>query len=147
MLEKLRQFKRPAWLGFLDSAPARYVIDALLLAVGAVLLSAWLNLQYPIPIKASTHLRVAVEVPVLFALLALAQRFGLKLRWWFFAPLALLALLARLFTTADNVSHRFLFRDFRVPLDLHLVPEFFRLMYDTPRCSCWPCCSAWSWST
>jgi hypothetical protein len=74
---------------------------------------------------------VALEVPVAFALLALAQRFGLRLRWWFFVPLALVALLARLFMTADNVSHRFLFRDFRVPLDLHLVPEFFRLMYDT----------------
>jgi hypothetical protein len=131
MLEKLRQLKRPAWLGFLDSAPARYIVDLLLLAVAALALSAWLNLQYPIPIKASTHLRVALEVPVVFALLALAQRFGLRLRWWFFLPFALVALLARLFMTADNVSHRFLFRDFRVPLDLHLVPEFFRLMYDT----------------
>jgi hypothetical protein len=131
MLEKLRQLKRPAWLGFLDSTPARYVADLSLLAAGALALSAWLNLQYPIPIKASTHLRVALEVPVVFALLALAQRFGLRLRWWFFVPLSLLALLARLFMTADNVSHRFIFRDFRVPLDLRLVPEFFRLMYDT----------------
>jgi hypothetical protein len=131
MFAKLRQLKRPAWLGFLDSAPARYVTDALLLAAGALALSAWLNLQYPIPIKASTHLRVALEVPVVFALLALAQRFGWRLRWWFFVPLALVALVARLFMTADNVSHRFIFRDFRVPLDLHLVPEFFRLMYDT----------------
>jgi hypothetical protein len=112
-------------------APARFVGDALLLLTGAVALSAWLNLQYPIPINAWTHLRVALEVPVAFALLALAQRFGLTLRWWFFAAAALLGLLARLFMTADNVSHRFIFRDFRVPLDLRLVPEFFRLMYDT----------------
>lgn len=131
MLAKLRQLKRPAWLGFLDSAPARYLIDLLLLAFSALALSAWLNLQYPIPINALSHLRVAAEVPVVFALLALAQRFGLRLRWWFFAAFTLVALLARLFMTADNVSHRFIFRDFRVPLDLHLVPEFFRLMYDT----------------
>ncbi len=131
MLAKLRQLKRPAWLGFLDSAPARFLVDALLLATSAIALSAWLNLQYPIPINSMSHLRVAVEVPVLFALLALAQRFGVRLRWWFFALLTAVALLARLFTTADNVSHRFIFRDFRVPLDLRLVPEFFRLMYDT----------------
>jgi len=131
MLEKLRQLKRPAWLGFLDAAPVHYLLDLLLLALTAVALSAWLNLQYPIPINAWTHLRVALEVPVTFALLALAQRFGVRLRWWFFLVVALLALLVRLFITADNVSHRFIFRDFRVPLDLRLVPEFFRLMYDT----------------
>jgi hypothetical protein len=131
MLAKIRQLKRPAWFGFLDAAPVRYLIDLLLLASTAIALSAWLNLQYPIPIPAVTHLRVALEVPVVFALLALAQRFGLPLRWWFFAIVALLGLLVRLFMTADNVSHRFIFRDFRVPLDLRLVPEFFRLMYDT----------------
>lgn len=131
MLAKLRQLKRPAWLGFLDAAPARYLIDLLLLAVVALTLSAWLNVQFPIPTDAWTHLRVALEVPVTLALLALAQRFGLRLRWWFFAIVTLLALLVRLFMTADNVSHRFIFRDFRVPLDLRLVPEFFRLMYDT----------------
>jgi hypothetical protein len=132
MLEKLRQVKRPAWLGSSSmGANARYVGDVLLLVTGALALSAWLNLQYPIPINAWTHLRVALEVPVAFALLALCQRFGLELRWWFFAIVALLGLLARLFMTADNVSHRFIFRDFRVPLDLRLVPEFFRLMYDT----------------
>ena len=110
---------------------AGYVADVALLAVGALALSAWLNLCYPIPVKAITHLRVALEVPVTFALLVLAARFRLRLRWWFFAIVALVVLLARLFMTADNVSHRFVFRDFRIPLDLRLVPEFFRLMYDT----------------
>jgi hypothetical protein len=131
MLRKIRQLKRPAWLGYLDAAPVHYLLDLLLLVVTAVALSAWLNIQYPIPINKWTHLRVALEVPVTFALLALAQRFGVRLRWWFFVVIALLALLVRLFMTADNVSHRFIFRDFRVPLDLRLVPEFFRLMYDT----------------
>jgi hypothetical protein len=131
MLRKIRQLKRPAWLGYLDAAPVHYLLDLLLLVVTAVALSAWLNIQYPIPINKWTHLRVALEVPVTFALLALAQRFGVRLRWWFFVVVALLALLVRLFMTADNVSHRFIFRDFRVPLDLRLVPEFFRLMYDT----------------
>jgi hypothetical protein len=130
MLRKIG-LKRPAWLGYLDAAPVHYLLDLLLLAVTAVALSAWLNIQYPIPINKWTHLRVALEVPVAFALLALAQRFGVRLRWWFFLVVALLALLVRLFMTADNVSHRFIFRDFRVPLDLRLVPEFFRLMYDT----------------
>jgi hypothetical protein len=131
MLRKIRQLKRPAWLGYLDAAPVHYLLDLLLLVATAVALSAWLNIQYPIPINKWTHLRVALEVPVTFALLALAQRFGVRLRWWFFLVVALLALLVRLFMTADNVSHRFIFRDFRVPLDLRLVPEFFRLMYDT----------------
>jgi Sulfatase len=112
-------------------ASAPYAGDVLLLVVGAVALSGWLNVQFPMPTNAWTHLRVALEVPVAFALLALAQRFGLTLKWWFFAIVALLGLLVRLFVTADNVSHRFIFRDFRVPLDLRLVPEFFRLMYDT----------------
>jgi hypothetical protein len=131
MFDKLRQVKRPAWLGFSRTEPARYVADVLLLVFGALALSAWLNLQYPIPINAWTHLRVALEVPIAFAVLALARRFGVPLRWWFFTIVALLGLLVRLFMTADNVSHRFIFRDFRVPLDLRLVPEFFRLMYDT----------------
>jgi phosphoglycerol transferase MdoB-like AlkP superfamily enzyme len=152
MFDKLRKLKRPATnlealpsagspseaspskarrLGFLGSAPVGYVIDALFLAVAAIALSAWLNIQYPIPTSQVSHLRVALEVPAVFLLLALARRLGLRLRWWFFAPVALLVLLARLFITADNVSHRFIFRDFRVPLDLRLVPEFFRLMYDT----------------
>jgi sulfatase-like protein len=128
MLNKLRRIQRPLWL---ESPVARYGTDLLLLALCALPLSAWLNLRYPIPISEESHLRVALEVPVTFALLALAQRFGVRLRWWFFAVAALLALLFRLFVTADNVSHRFLFRDFRIPLDLRLVPEFFRLMYDT----------------
>jgi hypothetical protein len=113
------------------SAPARALLDMLLVIVSAALLSAWLNVRFPIPSTEASHLRVALEVPVVFALLVLAQRIGLRLRWWFFALFALLALLVRLFITADNVSHRFLYRDFRIPIDLHLVPEFFRLMYDT----------------
>jgi hypothetical protein len=131
MLEKLRSLKRSDE----RRAPSRgvmgYIADVSLLVVGALALSAWLNLCYPIPISEVSHLRVALEVPVAFALLTLAARFGVPLRWWFFAAASLLALLARLFMTADNVSHRFVFRDFRVPLDLRLVPEFFRLMYDT----------------
>lgn len=108
MLSKLRLLKRPAWLGYLDARPVHYLLDLLLLAVTAVALSAWLNIQYPIPINIWTHLRVALEVPLAFALLALAQRFGVRLRWWFFAVVALLVLLVRLFMTADNVSHRFI---------------------------------------
>lgn len=108
-----------------------YVADAAQLVVAALALSAWLNLCYPIPIPEETHLRVALEVPVTFVLLTIAARFGVRLKWWFFALFSLFALLVRLFMTADNVSHRFIFRDFRIPLDLRLVPEFFRLMYDT----------------
>jgi hypothetical protein len=128
MLNKIKTLNLPPQL---RSAPVRSLLDVLLVALCAILLSAWLNLRYPIPVPEVTHLRVALEVPVTFALLVLAQRIGLRLRWWFFALFALLALLVRLFITADNVSHRFLYRDFRIPIDLHLVPEFFRLMYDT----------------
>ncbi len=131
MLSKLRQVRLPAQLGFLNSTPARYALDFVLVAVFALALSAWLNVRYPLPVSDESHLLVAIEVPVIFTLLALAQRFGLRLRWWFFLILSSVALLARLFMTADNISWRFVFRDFRVPLDLHLVPEFFRLAYDT----------------
>ena len=40
---------------------AGYVADVALLAVGALALSAWLNLCYPIPVKAITHLRAFRE--------------------------------------------------------------------------------------
>src|SRR5690606_14731365 len=115
MLDRIKRLNRPAWLRFPTFPGAAYVGDVLLLVGGAVALSAWLNLCYPIPVSEVSHLRVAIEVPVAFALLTIARRVGLRLKWWFFAPLALLALLVRLFLTADNVSHRFIFRDFRVP--------------------------------
>jgi hypothetical protein len=130
MLSKL-QFRLPARLSWLKSAPLRYAADILVLGLVALGLCVWLNFRYPLPTPTYDHFLLALEVPVTFALLALARRLGLRLNWWFFGLLSLIALLARLFVTADNISHRFVFRDFRVPLDLHLVPEFFRLMYDT----------------
>lgn len=131
MLSKLRSLRLPARLAFLRSTPAAYALDALLLLVLAFALSYWLNLRVPLPIPSEQLYLLAVEVPVAFALMTLARRVGLRLRWWAFALIGVVAVLARLFMTADNVSHRFLYRDFRVPLDLHLVPEFFRLLYDT----------------
>ena len=131
MLRKLQTLRLPARLAFLESKPGRYVVDALVVLVFALVLSGWLNIRHPLPIPRETYLLVALEVPAAFALLALAQYLELRLRWWFFALVSVFALLVRLFITADNVSQRFVFRDFRVPLDLHLVPEFFRLMYDT----------------
>ncbi len=115
----------------LRSAPIGYALDGLLLVVVVGWLSVWLNVRFPIVQPHSRLYAVAVEAPALMGLLVLARRLRLRLRWWVFAALALLLVLARLFITADNIAHRFLYRDFRVPLDLHLVPEFFRLMYDT----------------
>jgi hypothetical protein len=131
MLSKLRLVRLPARLAWLQSKPLRYAADILVLGLVALGLCVWLNFRYPLPTPTYDHFLLALEVPVTFAILALAQRFGLRLGWWVFGLLSLVALLARLFVTADNISHRFVFRDFRVPLDLHLVPEFFRLMYDT----------------
>jgi hypothetical protein len=135
MLRRLRNVRVLGRLGsvrrFLGSAPVAYVIDALVLACFTLILSAWLNVRYPLPTEVADHFRLALEVPVAFGLVALCRRLDLRLRWWAFGLVSLLALLARLFETADNISHRFLYRDFRVPLDLHLVPEFFRLLYDT----------------
>jgi hypothetical protein len=99
--------------------------------LGATALNAWLNVRYPLPTSMGSNFLLAIEVPVAFAIVSLARRVGLRLGWWFFLPVALLALCARIFMAADNISHRYVYRDFRVPLDLHLVPEFFRLMYDT----------------
>jgi hypothetical protein len=135
MLGRLRKMRLLARLGslrrFLGSAPVAYGMDVIVLACFTLILSAWLNVRYPLPSEAADHLRLALEVPVAFGLVALCRRLDLRLRWWAFGLVSLLALLARLFETADNISHRFLYRDFRVPLDLHLVPEFFRLLYDT----------------
>lgn len=106
-------------------------LDAVIIAVTISWLSAWLNFRYPVAQPTENLYPLAIEVPLVFGLLALARRFGVKLRWWAMAILSLFILLCRLFWTADNIAHRFLYRDFRVPLDLHLVKEFFRLLYDT----------------
>jgi phosphoglycerol transferase MdoB-like AlkP superfamily enzyme len=96
-----------------------------------LLVSVWLNARYPQPASLASHFRLAIEVPVMLALLWVCQRVGIVLRWWAFVPLALVAVAARLFMTADAIAQRYLYRDFRFPLDLRLIPEFFRLMYDT----------------
>ena len=131
MLRKLSALRLPPRLSFLRSAPVRYALHALLLCFCAGLLNVWMNARFPIPTDVSDHLLLAVEVPVAFALVGLTRRLGLRLPLWSFVIVGILALLVRLFMAADNISHRYLYRDFRVPLDLHLVPEFFRLMYDT----------------
>ncbi|MEO8177358.1 MAG: sulfatase-like hydrolase/transferase [Deltaproteobacteria bacterium] len=124
-----RLSERFAWL---RAAPVRYAFDLLLLAVIFEALSIWLTIRYPIPMEWSDHYTTfAIEVPITIGLVALARRAGLPLRWWAFLVLGVLALLVRLFETADNISHRFLYRDFHVVLDRHLIKEFFRLMYDT----------------
>src|SRR4051812_20408904 len=131
MLRRLKFARLAARFRFLRSARVGAAVDLLVLASFTLFLSVWLDIRYPLPTELSDHFLLALEVPVAFGLMALCQRLGLRLRWWAFGLIALIALLARLFETADNISHRFVYRDFRVPLDLHLVPEFFRLMYDT----------------
>jgi Sulfatase len=131
MLRKLKLHRVQERLAFLRTAPVRYALDLISLSVFLVVLSLWLNLRYPIPMALSDHLTLAIEVPIAIGLIALARRVGLPLRWWAFLLLGLLALLVRLFETADNISHRFLYRDFHVVLDRHLIKEFFRLLYDT----------------
>lgn len=113
------------------SSPWAWVIDGLLLFVVVALVSLWLNFRYPQPWLLRLHFLVALEVPAILLLLLGLKALRVRLRWWAFALLGLVALSARLFMTADNIAHRFLYRDFRLPLDLHLVPEFFRLLYDT----------------
>lgn len=108
-----------------------WVVDALLLVGVVSVLSLWLNFRYPMPRALRDHLLVALEVPAVLLLLVGLKALRVRLRWWAFGLVGLVALAARLFMTADNIAHRFLYRDFRVPLDLHLVPEFFRLLYDT----------------
>src|SRR6185436_13488060 len=131
MLSKLnlqRSSERFAWL---RATPVRYALDLLVLAAILVVLSLWLNVRYPLPMEWSDYATLAIEVPITIGVVALLRRIGLRLRWWAFVLLAMVALLVRLFETADNISHRFLYRDFHVVLDQHLIPEFFKLMYDT----------------
>jgi hypothetical protein len=108
-----------------------YAVDALLLAAFWMLTSVWLNIRYPVIQDSSEYYRISIEVGVLLAVLALLQLFKLRLRWWVFALFSVFAVMLRLFITADSISNRFLYHDFRVPIDLYLVPEFFRLLYDT----------------
>jgi len=131
MLNKLKLLRLPESLAFLRSAPVRYATDLVLIVVLTSLLSIWLNIRYPLPMELRDHAYLALEVPIAFGIMALARRLGLRVRWWVFLPLAILALLVRLFETGDNISHRFLYRDFRPVLDRNLIPEFFRLVYDT----------------
>jgi hypothetical protein len=131
MLNKLRSLRLPGRPKLLDYAPVGYAFDVVLLCGLGLLLCMWLNIRAPLPVPGERLYLLALEVPIAFALMALAQRFRVRLRWWFFLLVTAAAVLLRLFMSADNISHRFLYRDFRVPLDLHLVPEFFRLLYDT----------------
>lgn len=131
MLNKLRSLRLSGRHKLFDSAPVGFAFDLLLVVGLGLLLCMWLNIRTPMPQPDEDLYLLALEVPIAFGLMALAQRFGVPLRWWFFLPVTVAAVLLRLFMTADNISHRFVYRDFRVPLDLHLVPEFFRLMYDT----------------
>jgi len=131
MLRKLKLQHVRERFGFLRSAPLRYALDLVLLTAILVVLSLWLNIRYPIPMEWSELWTLPLEVPIAIGVMALARRVGLPLRWWAFLILGVLALLVRLFETADNVSHRFLYRDFHVVLDRHLIREFFRLLYDT----------------
>ncbi len=131
MLNKLRSFRLPGRPKLLDHGPLGLAFDVVLLCGLGLLLCMWLNIRTPLPVPDENLYLLALEVPIAFALMALAQRFGVRLRWWFFLLVTAAAVLLRLFMSADNISHRFLYRDFRVPLDLHLVPEFFRLLYDT----------------
>jgi hypothetical protein len=131
MLRKLKFQHVQERFGALRSPPVRYALDLILLSAVVVVLSLWLNIRYPIPMEWSEYWLLPLEVPIAIGVMALARRIGLPLRWWAFGLLGVLALLVRLFETADNISHRFLYRDFHVVLDRHLIKEFFRLMYDT----------------
>ena len=119
MAAALGPVQLPARLGFLKAPWARVAVDVLSIVTIGVGLSYWLNVRYPLPASAESDLQLAIEVPVAFAALALARRVGLRLGfWWFFLPAGLLALAVRVFLVADNISHRYLYRDFRIPLDL-----------------------------
>jgi hypothetical protein len=104
--------------------------DVVALVLLVLLLSGWLNVRYPAPDQEGSFLP-ATEVVMVFGLIALARYNGVRLRGWAFALLALVGVVVRLFLVADNVSHQYLFRDFRVPLDFYLLPEFVRLLHDT----------------
>jgi sulfatase-like protein len=108
-----------------------YAVDALVLGAFWMVTSIWLNVRYPVIQESSEYYRISIEVGVLLAILALLQILKLRLRWWVFALFSLFGVALRLFITADSISNRFLYHDFRVPIDLYLVPEFFRLLYDT----------------
>jgi hypothetical protein len=131
------RFFRQRYSQLKDRLPARaqtvlgYLVDALILGAFWLVTSFWLNIRYPVIYPFEQNYRISIEVGVLLILLAVAQLFRLRLRWWVFALLSVCAVALRLFLTADNISNRFLYHDFRVPIDLHLVPEFFRLLYDT----------------
>jgi Sulfatase len=110
--------------------PADYVRDTLIVLALWLGLSFWLHVRYP-PSDYVRYLVPSAEILVVFGLLTLARVAGLQLRRWVFVVVGLVVLAVRLFLVADDVSRSYLFRDFRVPLDFYLLPEFARLMYDT----------------
>jgi hypothetical protein len=131
MLSKLKLQLASERFAWLRSNSVRYTLHLVVLALILVALSLWLNIRHPFPMDWRDYCTLPIEVPIAIGVIALARRIGLPLRWWAFLLLGVLALLVRLFETADNISHRFLYRDFHVVLDRHLIKEFFRLMYDT----------------
>ncbi len=100
------------------------------MALLVLVLSAWLDVHLSAK-GPQFNLLPSIEVVGAFALLVLMQVVKVQLGRWFFALVALAAVAVRVFLIADDVSHGFLYRDFRVPLDLYLIPEFVRLMLDT----------------
>ena len=131
MLRKMNLRTVRERLTFLQAPSVRYTLDLIVLLGFTAALSLWLNIRYPIPMALADHFTLALEVPLTLGAVVLARRLGLHLRWWAFLLLGALTILIRLFHTADNISHRFLYRDFHVILDKHLIPEFFKLLYDS----------------
>lgn len=131
MLRKLNLRPVRERLAFLQVPSVRYTLDVIVLLGFTAVLSLWLNIRYPIPMALADHATLALEVPLTLGAVVLARQMGVRLRWWAFLLFGLLATLIRLFHTADNISHRFLYRDFHVILDKHLIPEFFKLLYDS----------------
>jgi hypothetical protein len=133
MLRRIQSFRLPRALSFLRTPVAQGVLDALIFVICVIALNVWINIGVPLPTRMQSMLRLAIEVPVALTFVALLRVLGVRLGWWFFLPASLLALCVRIFMAADNISHRYVYRAFRIPLDLHLIPEFFRLMYDTSK--------------
>src|SRR4051812_41574365 len=119
MLRKLNSFRFPRTLSFLRTGPARIIFDAVVLVLCVAALNAWINVAYPLPTSMGSTLLLAIEVPIALGVVVLARLIGVRLRWWFFLPVSLLVLCVRLFMAADNISHRYVYRDFHVSLDLH----------------------------
>lgn len=103
-----------------------------------LLLSAFTNLRFPGDETKLSYLFPSLDVTLLFALIAAFVARGARWPAWLTSTLVTLFCAFRLLRFGDGIQQNFFHRPFNVYLDVPLVPELVRLLWNTtPRLSFW----------